>query len=218
MKFTEFKIKNFKGIENITLNLDKSPNANIYTFVGLNESGKTTILEAINFFNPSDEGLSALDLPGATIKDFNSLIPISRRDNFNDEIKIQVTLKLDADDLQKINKFTAANTKFSKVKKVDTLKYYRNYKFKDSKFTELDSRWSGFVGRLKTGKNRTYIPIRDDSNVELAHFCHGLIPSILYFPNFLFDFPSKIVLEAKEEQNPKEEYYIEPLESPTTMP
>ena len=209
MKFTEFKIKNFKGIEDITINLDKSPNANIYTLVGLNESGKTTILEAINFFNPSDEGSSALDLPGATIKDFNSLIPISRRDNFNDEIKIQVTLKLDVDDLQKINKFTAANTKFSKVKKVDTLKYYRNYKFKDSKFTELNSRWSGFVGRLKTGKNRKYIPIRDDSNVELVHFCHGLIPSILYFPNFLFDFPSKIVLEAKEEQTPKEKYYIE---------
>ena len=200
---------NFKGIEDITLNLDKSPNANIYTFVGLNESGKTTILEAINFFNPSDEGSSALDLPGATIKDYNSLIPISRRDNFNDEIKIQVTLKLDVDDLQKINKFTAANTKFSKVKKVDTLIYYRSYKFKDSKFTELESRWSGFVGMLKTGKNRKYIPIRDDSNVKLSHFCHGLIPSILYFPNFLFDFPSKIVLEAKEEQTPKEKYYIE---------
>ena len=209
MKFTEFKINNFKGIENITLNLDKSPNANIYTLVGLNESGKTTILEAINFFNPSDKGSSALDLPGATIKDFNSLIPISRRDNFNDEIKIQVTLKLDGDDLQKINEFTAANTKFSKVKKVDTLKYYRNYKYKDSKFTELDSRWDGFDGMLKTEKKRKYIPIRGDPNGELAHFCDGLIPSILYFPNFLFDFPSKIILEPKEEQTPEEKYYIE---------
>jgi len=209
MKFTEFKIKNFKGIENITLNLDKSPNANIYTLVGLNESGKTTILEAINFFNPSDKDLSALELPGATIKDYNSLIPISRRDNFNGEITIQVTLKLDVDDLQKINEFTAAHTKFSKVKKVDTLKYYRNYKFKDSKFTELNSRWSGFVGMLKTRKNRKYIGIRDDSNVELAHFCHELIPSILYFPNFLFDFPSKILLETKEESTHKENFYIE---------
>lgn len=209
MKFTEFKIKNFKGIEDITINLDKSPNANIYTLVGLNESGKTTILEAINFFNPSDEGLSALELPGATIKDYNSLIPISRRDNFNDVITIQVTLKLDVDDLQKINEFTAAHTKFSKVKKVDTLKYYRDYKFKDSKFTELDSKWTGFVGKLKTGKKRKYIHIRGDSNIKLSHFCHRLIPSILFFPNFLFDFPSKIVLETKEEQTPKEKYYIE---------
>ena len=209
MKFTEFKIKNFKGIENITINLDKSPNANIYTLVGLNESGKTTILEAINFFNPSDEGSSALDLPGATIKDVNSLIPISRRDNFNDEIKIQVTLKLDVDDLQKINEFTAANTNFSKVKKVDTLEYYRNYKFKDSEFTEYNPTWSGFNGRLKKGNKSKYIRIKDDSNAKLSHFCHGLIPSILYFPNFLFDFPSKIVLETKEEQTPKEKYYIE---------
>ncbi|MEI9910983.1 MAG: AAA family ATPase [Bacteroidota bacterium] len=74
MKFTEFKIKNFKGIEDVTVNLDKSPDANIYTLVGLNESGKTTILEAINFFNPNDKGLSALELPGATIKDYNILI------------------------------------------------------------------------------------------------------------------------------------------------
>lgn len=209
MKFTEFEIKNFKGIEDIKLNLDKSPNANIYTFVGLNESGKTTILEAINFFNPSDEGLSALELPGATIKDYNSLIPISRRDNFNDELKIQVTLKLDVDDLQKINEFTAANTEFRQVKKVDTLRYYRNYEFKDSKFTELDSTWDGFAGILKTERKRKYIDIGDDSNIKLSTFCRGLIPSILYFPNFLFDFPSKIFLETKAEPTPKEKYYTE---------
>ncbi|MCE9501810.1 MAG: AAA family ATPase, partial [Leptospira sp.] len=99
MKFTKFVIKNFKGIENITFNLDKSPEANIYTLVGLNESGKTTILEAINLFNPSDKGLSALDIPGSTIKDFNILIPISKRDNYNDKISIEVTLKLENDDI-----------------------------------------------------------------------------------------------------------------------
>jgi len=50
MKFTYFKFKNFKGIEDQTLDLSKSGGSNIYTLVGLNESGKTTILEAINFF------------------------------------------------------------------------------------------------------------------------------------------------------------------------
>ncbi|MGB8217303.1 MAG: AAA family ATPase [Candidatus Methanoperedens sp.] len=213
MKFTEFKIKNFKGIEDITINLDKSPNANIYTLVGLNESGKTTILEAINLFNPSDQDISALKLPGATIEDYNSLIPISRRDNFNDTITIEVTLKLDDNDLQKINEFTATNTLFREVKKVDTLKYYRYYRFKDSKFTDLDSRWQGFHGWLKTEPNKNYIFISDElyskDNIKLARFCDKLIPSILYFPNFLFDFPSKIFLETKEEPTPKEKFYIE---------
>ncbi|MDD1745452.1 MAG: ATP-binding protein, partial [Candidatus Methanoperedens sp.] len=213
MKFTEFKIQNFKGIEDITINLDKSPNANIYTLVGLNESGKTTILEAINLFNPSNAGISALELPGATIKDYNSLIPISRRDNFNGRITIEVTIKLDGDDLQKINEFTTANTQFRQVRTVDTLKYYRHYEFKDSKFTNLDPRWSGFHGWLKTETEEKYINITEKlysyENNQLSGFCMGLIPSILYFPNFLFDFPSKIFLETKEESTPKEKFYIE---------
>lgn len=213
MKFTEFQIENFKGIQNIIINLDKSPNANIYTLVGLNESGKTTILEAINFFNPSNKGISALELPGSTIKDYNSLIPISRRDNFNDKITIIVTVKLEDDDIQKINEFVEANTPFRQVKKVKTLKFYRYIEFKDSKFTKLDPRWTGFAGRLKTEPEEKYIYIGDESysheNSLLSGFCNGLIPSILYFPNFLFDFPSKIFLETTAEQSPKEKFYIE---------
>ncbi len=50
MKHTYFEVWNFKGIEHIKLDFSSSPNSNIYTLVGLNESGKTTILEAINFF------------------------------------------------------------------------------------------------------------------------------------------------------------------------
>lgn len=213
MKFAEFKIKNFKGIENITVNLDKSPDANIYTLVGLNESGKTTILEAINFFNPNDKGLSALELPGATIKDYNILIPINKRDNFNEIISLIVTIKLDADDLKKINEHTKVNSLFKQLKPVDKITYSRYYKFKDSKFQELDSRWSGFEGWLKTESEEKYIKIDDKNysadNLSLSGFCKGLIPSILYFPNFLFDFPSKIYLETKAEATAKEKFYIE---------
>lgn len=214
MKFTEFKIKNFKGIENVTINLDKSPDANIYTLVGLNESGKTTILEAINFFNPNDKGLNALELPGATIKDYNIIIPISQRDNFNDTITLEVTIKLESDDLQKINEFTNENTPFRQVKKVDKIKYYNHYHFKNSKFENIDARWDGFEGWLKTEELEKYIAIYEingykNENLLLADFCNKLIPSILYFPNFLFDFPSKIYLETKEEPTAKEKFYIE---------
>jgi len=213
MKFTEFIIRNFKGIENVTVNLNKSPDANIYTLVGLNESGKTTILEAINFFNPNDKGLSALELPGVTIKDYNILIPISKRDNFNDDISLEVTIKLDAEDLNKINEHTKNNTLFRQIEPVENIKYYRNYKYKDSKFQLLDSRWTGFNGWLKTEPNKKYIVIDDKKyskdNNTLSVFCNNLIPSILYFPNFLFDFPSKIYLQTKAETTAKEKFYIE---------
>ena len=50
MKFTEFDITNFKGVPKLTIDFNKVPHPNIYTLVGLNESGKTSILEAIDFF------------------------------------------------------------------------------------------------------------------------------------------------------------------------
>ncbi|MCC6582625.1 MAG: AAA family ATPase [Chitinophagales bacterium] len=212
MKFTEFKIKNFKGIEDITFNLDKSPDANIYTLVGLNESGKTTILEAMNLFNPPNQGLSALGLPGTTITDFNKLIPISKRDNFNGEISIEIKLRLEAEDILKINEFVNKETIFSKIKEKEYLIYYRNYLFKDSIFQNFKSLWSGFSGCLKNNESE-YIYIGDENyseeNKKLATFCRTLIPSILYFPNFLFDFPTQIFLETKDDPNDKEKFYID---------
>ena len=46
MIYNKITINNFKGIKNIELNLE---NNRIITLVGLNESGKTTIMEAIKF-------------------------------------------------------------------------------------------------------------------------------------------------------------------------
>ena len=46
MYFTKFHIENFKGIRSMDLDLSE-PGAGIFTLIGLNESGKTTILEAL---------------------------------------------------------------------------------------------------------------------------------------------------------------------------
>lgn len=213
MKFAEFKIENFKGIDNLSFNLEKSPEANIYTLVGLNESGKTTILEAINLFNPNDKGLNALEIPGTTIKDYNILMPISARDNFNGRVAIEVKINLDENDKQKINEFVEKETPFRKIQERDFLKYYRYYYFADSKFQKFDSRWTGFSGVLKDSAEDSYISIGDELypevNNQLSAFCNPLIPNILYFPNFLFDFPAKVYLEAKAEASAKQKFYFE---------
>ena len=60
MRFLKFEIENFKGIEKATLDLTKLRTANVVTLIGLNESGKTTILEAINSFSPDREGIARL--------------------------------------------------------------------------------------------------------------------------------------------------------------
>ncbi len=212
MRFKQFKIKNFKGIEDITINLEKSPKANIYTLVGLNESGKTTILEAINFFSSDNTGPSVLDLPGGSIKNYNDLIPINKRDNFNDFINIGATLSVEDDDLIKINEFAEKKTNFHSIYAGDAeLNYSRKYKFENSNYKESDFRWSGLKGIHKKG-GEEHIHISDkkysSDNSRLAAFCRELIPKILYFPNFLFDFPSRINLESSNTLSSKESFYI----------
>jgi predicted ATP-dependent endonuclease of OLD family len=64
MKFTYFEIKEFRGIQRTRLDLAAIPNSHIYTLVGLNESGKSTILEAINHFTYKNESLDPLEQPG----------------------------------------------------------------------------------------------------------------------------------------------------------
>jgi AAA15 family ATPase/GTPase len=48
MRYVNFTIKNFKGIQLLTFSLENVPLSRIVTLVGLNESGKTTVLEAIS--------------------------------------------------------------------------------------------------------------------------------------------------------------------------
>jgi len=211
MRFTQFKIKNFKGIEDITFNLDKSPNANIYTLVGLNESGKTTILEAINQFTLEDAKVSLGNFDFTT--DYNSFIPISKRANFNEEIEIKVDLLLEDDDIKKINEFLEKETPFREVKTKDIVSYSRKYKYENSIYTSLNRTWSGFDGILKDSESDHYVHIGGEEyskyNSVLARFCRTLIPHIIYFPNFLFDFPPRVYLESTDKVNSKEVIYIE---------
>lgn len=207
MKFKEFKINNFKGINSIVVNLDKSPSANVYTLIGLNESGKTSILEAINFFDQNNEGLRALDLPGSKIEDYNSIIPISKRDNYTGVSSIEATIKFEADDIDKINDFISKNTEYEKIASIEEISITRSYEFKDSTFVKTNNNWTGIDCIKKDTTDAC--KLNKDENKQIADFCKGLIPSILYFPNFLFDFPSKIYLESNEDLTAKETFYFE---------
>jgi len=207
MKFKEFKITNFKGINNITISLDKSPNANVYTLIGLNESGKTSILEAINFFDQNNEALRALDLPGSKIEDYNSIIPISKRDNYTGTSSIEATIKFEDEDIDKINDFISKNTQYEEIATISEIKITRNYEFKDSTYVKTSNIWTG-IDCIKKGSYEA-CKLSPEENKKIADYCKTLIPSILYFPNFLFDFPSKIYLESSEELTSKDTFYIE---------
>lgn len=131
MKLSYFEIENFKGIGSIRLDFDSHPRTNIYTLVGLNESGKTTILEAMNFlaggadFNP-------LNLQGYSIKDVHDLIPIGKRANFNAEILIRAGYELDDEDNRKMADYLWDALHFELTTPIVKLAVKRGYEFQDS--------------------------------------------------------------------------------------
>ena len=195
MKFEYFEIRNFKGIEDLRINLIKSPKFNVHAFVGLNESGKTTVLEAINFFKHKTETLESLELKGYKVEDIHDLIPISKRANFNGYIEIKAGLVLDDSDERLIAQAFKNDLDCVLTEKCEKISFTQKYFFENSKsLPDKDSlTWEhSFIGRK--GKSKTARSLKGNGAGDILPFIKTLIPNILYFPNFLFEFPSKIYL------------------------
>lgn len=196
MKFTYFKFENFKGITKETLDLTKNPDSKVFTLVGLNESGKTTILEAINYFAYKRETLLALDLDSYEVDDIHSLIPINKRDNFNGYITIEAGLEFEEEDIIAIKKHFSLKgihlTKWS-----NKISFTQKYFFKNSKHTkELDKKNWNYDFQAKIGQGRIERSLNNSQALLVFDIIKERIPSILYFPNFLFEFPERIYLET----------------------
>ncbi|MCK4354929.1 AAA family ATPase [Candidatus Parcubacteria bacterium] len=205
MKYTKFTIKNYKGIEKIEIDLTKLPKANIFTFVGLNESGKTSILEAINLLHNNINRDHA-----------HEMIHKSKKGNFNGSISVLATLELDAEDEKEIKKFcnekNNGERRFILAQDVGQIIYTKEYKFKNSKCEEESpsSTWNiNLLGKKERAKkdSRLYDKDRDKWIKVIKKIKENLFPKIVYYENFLFDFPQKIYLEKYEGESIEQEEY-----------
>src|SRR6185369_618970 len=134
---TYFQITNFKGIENIRIDFDAKPKSRVYTLVGLNESGKTTILEAMHFFEFQTESENPLELQGYALADVHKLIPIAKRSNFNDEISIEAGYHLDDNDKEHIRRFLSSEFRFEVTKAIPSDFFLRrSYTFVNSNISD----------------------------------------------------------------------------------
>jgi len=188
MKYEKFVIKNFKGIEEIKLDLSKRAFGNIFPLVGLNESGKTTILEAINFYVTHPEDGTEYEL-------------IHKKDlgDFTGKIEVVCTLTLEDTDKENIKSFLENNdlrvsTNAEKVIVTKTYSY-SNASFQDHKYV---TKFQPNITVLEGAQRRTprnFLTNYQELHEELMEYLEDFEPEILYFPDFLFDFPEKIYLE-----------------------
>ena len=207
MKCTRFEITNFKGIRHLSLDLAAHPQGGILTLVGLNESGKTTILEALDYLQLGINDSDPLDLLGLNRDDPHALIPISERSNFNGSIEITVTVKLSDDDKELLRQFLSERD-FRITSPPASFTVKDTYNFQDSTYEGRKALW-GFNpgGTYKRARKvrllNHYKPLWNES----INFLRARMPSIWYFPNFLFDFPRRIYIDTVDSEDSKEHFY-----------
>ena len=186
MRFLSFSIANFKGIKNLTLNLADAPALSIYTLVGLNESGKTTVLEAINMFQTP-----------ITKSERHTLIPRNLASNFTGNISVSAEIELNEDDKAQIIKYAKEQYKFNLEHVGNKATVTKNYRFEDSDYVREFSNWSFELVGKTTSTSKTKKMNEWDKgkwSALLDYVSSTLMPRIIYYPDFLFDFPEKIFL------------------------
>lgn len=194
MKFRSFTIKNYRGINEARIVLDGN-RGSIYTLVGLNESGKTTILEAINGFRHDVDGVHAMAQKAISDSSVESLVPKKSKDNFNGRITISAEIEIAKEEIEALNLELKSELDF--VIDVETFPetflVTRTHVFEASALQKSSNLWNLYPS-IKKGKARKARKL-EASNEEWQEIVRKIsknLPRILYFPTFLFDFPERI--------------------------
>ncbi|MEN9646626.1 MAG: hypothetical protein RL238_3295 [Actinomycetota bacterium] len=196
MRYTEFSFKNFKGIESLVLPLT----GDVTTLIGLNESGKTTLLEAIFCFTYGAEKLDMIDPGLASLRDPERWVPISRRANFTDVIEIAARVELDEDDQKAFRRHMKTVWGLTVSKVPTSLRITERYTFEDSRLKKSSKIWDGLEIQGTKGQQRNSRPYPGSSDEWKAAVAYlkDQLPSIWYFPNFLFDLPERFDLTSED--------------------
>jgi predicted ATP-dependent endonuclease of OLD family len=208
MRYTSFRFRNFKGVVDMQLELT----GDVTTLIGLNESGKTTLLEAIFCFSYGAEDLEVINPGMASLRVPEQWIPISRRANFNDTIEISAQLDLSADDRQGLRRHMGESFGLSLKTLPETITIRELYKFANSRHINTERKWaltiSGTKGRER--KARSYAATSPEWQGAVSHL-KARLPRIWYFPNFLFELPERFALSSNtsdsEEADDKSRFY-----------
>jgi ABC-type Mn2+/Zn2+ transport system ATPase subunit len=195
VRYTEFRFRNFKGIEDMALKLSGP----VTTLIGLNESGKTTILEAIFCFSYGAEDLEMINPEMASLRVPDQWIPISKRANFNDTIEITAIVELSDDDRRGLQAHMREKHGLTLAGVPKSIEISEKHVFENSRFTKTNHIWDL---KIRGTQGRQQNPRRFGASTDewqgAVGFLKGHLPRIWYFPNFLFELPERFTLAAQD--------------------
>lgn len=202
MRYKRFEFQNFKGIGDLALDLV----GDVSTLIGLNESGKTTILEAIYCFSYGAENLDVINPGMASLRDPEQWIPIGLRANFNETIRICATVTLSDEDKRKYRQHMRKNFSLALAAIPGEIRICENYKFENSRYSKTSRTWDiSLRGKSEQQRSARALDGKAPEWQGAVKYLQTLLPKIYYFPNFLFELPEKFVLDARgTTQSPEE--------------
>ena len=201
MRYRKFIIENFKGIKRTEVNLASLTGANVFALVGLNESGKTTILEAIHSFAPD---YRSSDLTGAKTStsdsEAESLVPRHQIAKFTGKISVTAEIETCRTELEELRDYIPKEIISGVALNIeeipDVFELTRSHVF--SKGDYVETIWeTNFPLEVKTGRQRNWRPPSEKEKKYVLGAIRDFIPDIAYYPTFIFDFPKRIYLSYR---------------------
>ncbi len=209
MRYSSFEIRNFRGIKHARLELSPA-GAGIFTLIGLNESGKTTILEAISNFRLGTGDEKSLYQSEPSAEDPSTFVPKHEKYNFTGDITIEATVEFENGDKEACINWaeSQSNWHIDKSSIPDSFRIKRGYKFLNSDRVATINDWSltpeGTEGR---GKKKKPITANDTAWAPFTAMVSVRLPEIVYFPTFIFEQPDKIVLNPQDGERSVDKLY-----------
>jgi len=208
MRIVGFDIKNFKGIKDARIRFDDNESGRVHTLVGLNESGKTTLLEAMHSFAPDAETQLVVKNARSQKEQREQVVPRDRIADFSGEVSVTAHIKASSDEWAAVSEYLIneegvyLNT--DDLPEEFTFRLVHSYKNGDHESTIRNLNIPDL--KVKKKRQRSFHKPDRDELIALCQAIRAHLPTISYYPTFVFDFPKRIYLTGRD-SSPKNQFY-----------
>lgn len=208
MKLVGFDIKNFKGIKDAKIRFGHNDIARVHTLVGLNESGKTTLLEAMHSFSPDAETQLVVRNAKTIQEQREQAVPRDKIANFSGEVSVTAYIEATDEDWASVqSQLLDENGLILEGSTLpDKFTYRLVHIYKNGDFQRTARNINIPNIQIKRKRQKAYRTPENEDLVSVGRAIRSRLPTIAYYPTFVFDFPKKIYLTERD-KTPRNNFY-----------